>query len=151
MVTNTLSATTMKAVGDYWVNTARGNNRQWFIIIDFYGGKNSAITNMPGNATSYPYRDEYVWLFELYDRVGNGAYPSNGFGFLDGWVKAFTDNHKGANDLWGMYINYADPALSRTEAENVYFRKNLPKLQQLKAQYDPAEVFYYPQAVSPKP
>jgi len=39
--------------------------------------------------------------------------------------------------------------MSRSEAQNVYFRKNLPRLQQLKAQLDPTEVFYYPQAVSP--
>ncbi|KAK0646726.1 hypothetical protein B0T16DRAFT_328146 [Cercophora newfieldiana] len=149
MVTTALSSNTMKAVGDYWINQAKRNSRNWFIIIDFYGGKNSAITKVPTNATSYPYRDQYVWLFELYDRVNSGSYPSNGFSFLDGWVKSFTDNHRGTNDEWGMYINYADPTMSRTEAQNVYFRKNLPKLQQLKAQYDPTELFYYPQAVSP--
>src|SRR6188474_2175722 len=147
MVTSALSSNTMKAVGDYWINQAKRNNRNWFIIIDFYGGKNSAITKVPGTATSYPYRDEYLWLFELYDRVNSGSYPSNGFSFLDGWVKSFTDNHKAANDQWGMYINYADPTMSRTEAQNVYFRKNLPKLQKLKAQLDPTELFYYPQAV----
>jgi hypothetical protein len=48
-----------------------------------------------------------------------------------------------------MYINYADPTLSRAEAERVYYGQNLEKLQKLKAELDPNEVFYYPQAISP--
>lgn len=76
-----------------------------------------------------------------------GSYPSNGFSFLDGWVKAFTDNLD--KSQWAMYINYADPTINRTEAQNVYYRQNLAKLQQIKAEVDPTELFYYPQAIQP--
>lgn len=146
LVTSALPSAAMQAVGNYWINQAKRNSRDWFIIIDMYGGKNSAITKVPANASSYPYRDQ-LFLYELYDRVKTGSYPSNGFSFLDGWVKAFTDNLQ--QSQWGMYINYADPTMSRAEAQQVYYRQNLPRLQQLKAQYDPAELFYYPQAVQP--
>ncbi len=148
-MTTALPQSALQAVANYWVQQARSNSRDWFIIIDMYGGKNSAITKAGLNATSsYAYRDpNQLFLYELYDRVRSGSYPSNGFSFLDGWVKAFTNNLK--TDQWGMYINYADPTMNRTEAQNVYYRQSLPRLQQLKAQYDPNELFYYPQAVQP--
>ncbi|KAK5653176.1 hypothetical protein OQA88_9275 [Cercophora sp. LCS_1] len=147
LVTTALPNAALQAIANYWVNTAKRNNRDWFIIIDMYGGKNSAITK-PSNSSSYPFRDpNQLFLYEFYDRVRSGSYPSNGFSFLDGWIKTFTDNLQ--ESQWGMYINYADPQLSRAEAQKVYYRQNLPKLQQLKADLDPTEVFYYPQAVSP--
>jgi len=133
-------------VANYWINQAKRNSRDWFIIIDMYGGKNSAITKPASNSSAYAYRDQ-LFLYELYDRVRSGSYPSNGFSFLDGWVKSFTDNLKPSQ--WGMYINYADPQMSRKEAQDVYYRQNLPRVQQLKAKYDPTELFYYPQAVEP--
>jgi len=49
-----------------------------------------------------------------------------------------------------MYINYADPTMNRTYAQKVYYRQSLDKLQQLKAQFDPTDVFYYPQGIEPK-
>ena len=51
---------------------------------------------------------------------------------------------------WGMYINYADPTMNRTYAQDVYWRQNVPRLQTIKAALDPNEVFYFPQAIQPK-
>ena len=48
-----------------------------------------------------------------------------------------------------MYINYADPTMDRTEAQENYWRQSLPKLQQVKAAFDPNDVLYYPQGVKP--
>lgn len=147
LVTSALPTAALQAVGNYWQNTARKNNRDWFIIIDAYGGKNSAITSRPANSSgSYAFRDQ-VFLYELYDRVRSGSYPSDGFSLLNGWVKSFTDNLK--PEQWGMYVNYADPQLNRTEATSLYYKQNLPRLQQIKRDLDPNEVFYYPQAVAP--
>ncbi|KAK0637404.1 hypothetical protein B0T17DRAFT_568097 [Bombardia bombarda] len=145
LVTTALPQKALQAVGNYWISRAKSVNRDWFIIIDMYGGKNSAITKVPEGQASYPHRGDKLFLYELYDRVNSGSYPSNGFSFLDGWVKSFTDNMDVSQ--WGMYINYADPTMNRTEAQNNYWRQSLPKLQQLKAQLDPNEVFYYPQSV----
>ncbi|KAK1773162.1 putative glucooligosaccharide oxidase [Copromyces sp. CBS 386.78] len=100
-------------------------SRDWFIIIDMHGGPNSAITSSTTNSanytSSYAYRaPEYLFLYELYDR-----------------------------EQWGMYINYADPTMMRAEAVGNYYRGSLARLQQVKAMYDPNEVFYYPQSVEP--
>ncbi|KAK3313725.1 hypothetical protein B0H66DRAFT_359042 [Apodospora peruviana] len=147
LVTKALPQKALQAVANYWIQRAKSNSRDWFIIIDMYGGKNSAITKVASDDSSYAHRGDYLFLYELYDRVRSGSYPSNGFDFLNGWVKSFTDNME--KSQWAMYINYADPTMNRTEAQDVYYRQNLPKLKQIKAQVDPNELFYYPQAVEP--
>ncbi|KAK4221434.1 hypothetical protein QBC38DRAFT_403351 [Podospora fimiseda] len=149
LVTPALPNNVLQNVANYWIQRAKSLNRDWFIIIDLYGGANSAITKVPANATSYPYRDpnNHLFLYEFYDRVRSGNYPNDGFSFLDGWVKAFTDGL--STSQWGMYINYADPTMNRATAQDVYYRTSLPRLKQLKAQLDPNELFYYPQAIEP--
>ncbi|KAK4211998.1 glucooligosaccharide oxidase [Rhypophila decipiens] len=147
LVTKALPQKALQAVANYWIQQAKSNSRDWFIIIDLYGGKNSAITKVTDQDASYAHRGDFLFLYELYDRVRFGSYPSNGFSFLDGWVKSFTNNLD--KSQWAMYINYADPTMNRTEATDVYYRQNLARLQQIKAQVDPNELFYYPQAVAP--
>lgn len=146
MVTTALPSAALQAVCGYWMGTAKSNSRQWYIIIDMFGGKNAYIPSIPANASSFAHRDK-LFLYELYDRVGFGTYPSNGFSFLNGWADAFTKNL--ADNQWGMYINYADPTMSRTYAQQVYYRDSLPRLQQIKAAVDPSQVFDYPQAIEP--
>ena len=109
-------------------------------------GANSAVTNGDFNTSSYAHRDK-LYLIQFYDSIFFGSYPSNGFDFLDNWVSNVTTPL--ARDDWGMYINYADPRLNRTTAGQTYYGKSLPRLQNLKAVYDPAELFYYPQSVQP--
>lgn len=136
----------MNAASSYWMNQAKANNRDWYIIIDMYGDKNSAIPSFPANASSYAHRDK-LYLYQFYDRVGSGSYPSNGFEFLEDWVEAFTNNLDASQ--WGMYINYADPTMDRATAQRNYWRQSLPRLQQIKAAVDPKDLFYYPQGVQP--
>lgn len=146
LVTTALPAAAMQSATNYWFGSAKQVSRSWYIIIDMYGGKNAAIPKVPANLTSYAHRDK-LFLYEFYDRQNYGTYPSNGFDFLNGWVKAFTNNLTPAQ--WGMYINYADPTMNQTEAQTNYYRDSLPKLQQIKAQVDPTQLFYYPQSIQP--
>jgi hypothetical protein len=109
-------------------------------------GINSAVTNGDHSASSYAHRDK-LYLIQFYDASFFGAYPADGFGFLDNWVSNVTTPLP--KDDWGMYINYADPRLNRTAAGQNYYGASLPRLQNIKSIYDPAELFYYPQAVQP--
>lgn len=138
----------LESVAEYWIETATKIRRSWYIIIDLYGGPTSAITKIPPEASSYAFRDpeKHLFLYQLYDR-SFGSYPDDGFEFLDGWVDAFTGGLDAGD--WGMYINYADPRLDRTEALEAYYQQNLGRLRQIKKQVDPTELFYYPQAVEP--
>jgi hypothetical protein len=145
-VTSALPAKAMQAASNYWMSQARSNSRQWYIIIDMYGGQNAFIPKQNASGSSYAHRDKF-FLYEFYDRVSYGSYPTGGESFLNNWVKAFTDNLDATQ--WGMYINYADPTMNRTEAQQNYWRQSLPRLQKIKAAVDPTDVFYYPQAVAP--
>ncbi|KAL2268001.1 hypothetical protein VTJ83DRAFT_2847 [Remersonia thermophila] len=150
LVTGALPEKVLERVAEYWVTKPRslGMGRSWYILIDMYGGPNSAITQVPKDETSYAYRDpkKHLFLYQFNDGIFFGQYPANGFEFLDGWVRTFTE---GLGQDWGMYINYADPRLGRSEAQEVYYRESLPRLRQLKKQFDPNELFYYPQAIQP--
>jgi hypothetical protein len=104
------------------------------------------VSAVPPYATSYAHRDKLL-LFQFYDRVFGGSYPSNGFSFLRNWMRTITDNMGG--DEWGMYVNYADPMLSSDEAMRNYWGNNLGKLRWIKGQVDPQEMFYSPLGVRP--
>jgi FAD/FMN-containing dehydrogenase len=52
-------------------------------------------------------------------------------------------------DDWGMYINYADTQLDSPTAQRLYWGSNLARLRQIKRKYDPNEVFWNPQSITP--
>lgn len=132
---------------DYWFGHTQNNRRSWWLQLDVHGGRNSAVSHGPrANLSSYAHR-ESLWLIQFYDRVFAGAYPATGFGFLDGWVANVTRPLARAD--WGMYINYADSRLSRDDAMQNYWGRNLGRLQALKADVDKDQRFYYPQAFPP--
>ena len=130
----------------YWQNTASKQGPfSWYFQLDIHGGQNSAVGRVAPDATAYAHRDK-LFLMQFQDRVaGSGGKPYNKF--LDDWISSVTNSMPKSD--YGMYINYADTALNRTAAQELYYGKNLPRLQQLKAKYDPTELFYYPQSVQP--
>ena len=143
-----LNGTSAQAFVDYYFDVAnKVVDRFWFFQLDMHGGKNSQITKVAQDATSYPHRDK-LYIIQFYDRYENNeTYPATSFGFLDGWVDATTESLPRSD--WGAYINYADARLPRAEAEKQYYGSHLTQLQKLKAKYDPKQLFYYPQSVEP--
>lgn len=73
--------------------------------------------------------------------------PDKAFKFVNDWAETTTAPLTA--DDWGMYFNYPDTNLNRTRAQEMYWGKNLAKLQQLKAELDPKELFYYPVSINP--
>ena len=139
---------------DYYWKVARQITNQnqperfWFYQLDVHGGVNSQISKISNDQTSYPHRDK-LFLMQFYDRYDNNVtYPDTSFKFLDGWVNSIT-KAQSKND-WGMYINYADPRMDRETATKNYYGVNLPRLEKIKAKFDPTDRFYYPQAVIPR-
>ncbi len=116
--------------------------------MDVHGGNTSAVAQIDPESSSYAHRDK-LFLIQFYDRVGaNAQYPENGFSFLNDWVVKTVQSLP--DEEWGMYINYADTELDRETAQSVYWMDNTPRLQKLKAQLDPTELFYYPLSIDPK-
>jgi hypothetical protein len=145
MMTNWISAPELDAFNDYWYDVANANTRDWYCIIDLHGGPTSAITQIDHSSTSYAHRNA-LWKFELYDRVPtNATYPVGGESFLNGWVETVKATYPGT---LGMYINYADPGLSKSEAHNEYWLDNYDRLSAIKTKYDPNEIFMNPQSIN---
>lgn len=124
----------------------------WYILIDLFGGPNSAITNAkslfvdtPINS-AFPHRDKLL-LWQLSDRGNYDTYAKNGFAVLKRFRDSVTKTM--ADGDWGMYANYLDTQLSNEEAVKRYYGKNLPRLRQLKAVYDPKDMFWNPQGIRP--
>jgi len=120
--------------------------RDWYVQIDVHGGKDNAVGKVPVNATSYAHRD-FLFMFNWYDRVDTGMYPSDGFSFLQTFVKNVTVGLE--KSQWGQYINYPDQKLDQAAAQSNYWGKNIDKLQQMKKVLDPDDLFHYPQGVMP--
>ena len=114
--------------------------------MDVHGGRNSAVSRVSNDETAYAHRDK-LFLIQFYDRVFNGGYPNNGFDFLNNWVDTIIDPLDDSD--WGMYINYADSELDRSDAQKLYWGDNLQRLQDFKAAADPGELFYYPLSIEP--
>jgi len=74
--------------------------------------------------------------------------PQDAVKLVDEWTVATSKSIPPAE--LGMYINYPDLSLDRTAAQKLYWGKSMPRLQQLKAELDPRELFYYPISVNPE-
>ena len=145
--TDKLSPDQIRAFVAYWYGTGKATKRDWYAQIDVHGGQNSAVGRVGADATSYAHRG-YLLMTHFYDRVDSGAYPPDGFDFLDNFTASLTGGL--ARSDWGQYVNYPDPRLSQAAAQASYWGAHLDRLQTIKARVDPHNVFHYPQGIMPK-
>ena len=114
--------------------------------MDIHGGENNAVSHPPTDSSAYAHRD-FLFMTNFYDKVDKGTYPADGFSFLQSFVANLTATLDKKD--WGQYINYPDPKLDQTTAQNNYWSQHLGKLQRLKASVDPKDLFHYPQGILP--
>ncbi|KAI0196722.1 hypothetical protein EV127DRAFT_86320 [Xylaria flabelliformis] len=131
---------------DYWFDHAKNVSGAWYFQLDLQGGKNSAVWNADQNLSSYAHRDK-LYILQFFFRSTAKTVPAEALKLVDEWTAA-TIKSIPKSEL-GMYINYPDLSLNRTAAHEMYWGKSMPKLQQLKTQLDPEELFYYPIAIRP--
>lgn len=118
-----------------------------------YGGK---INTVPSRATATATRDAIIRLTYLAawnDPALDAAH--------DAWIRdlyhnVYADTGGVPDPLDGAYINYpdndlADPAINQSGVpwSTLYYKSNYPRLQQIKADYDPLDVFHHALAVRP--
>lgn len=97
--------------------------------------------------SSYAHRDK-LYILQFFYRSTTKTVPADATKLVDEWTST-TVKSLGVSDF-GMYINYPDLSLNRTAAHDMYWGASMPKLQQLKTQLDPQELFYYPISIKPK-
>lgn len=114
----------------------------WFVIWDLEGG---AINDVAPDATAYAHRDalfyHQAYAVDLFGKVSDKTRN-----FLTGFNKIITDALPGHK--MGAYPGYVDPALGN-QAQASYWGTNLDRLQRIKADVDPKDMFHNPQSVRP--
>lgn len=123
-----------------------------------YGG---AIKTADATYSSYAHRDA-LFVIQFYGSAQNGgAFPADGIDVINGMVTSLSPNpsaacgffsliyccHRSLNLLSFVDPNYIDPTLTATEWQSQYFGQNINRLMQIKAAYDPNQVFKFPQSI----
>ena len=112
----------------------------WFVIFDLEGG---AVNDTPQTATAYAHRDALFYLQSY--AVGVGGVSDTTKDFIRGVNGVITKGMP--NDTLGSYAGYVDPELK--DGQKAYWGVNLPRLEQIKKEVDPGDVFHNPQSVRP--
>ncbi|KAJ3526722.1 hypothetical protein NM208_g11051 [Fusarium decemcellulare] len=118
----------------------------WYLLLDVFGGPNSAISDKAPSDTAFPHRDKLL-LYQFVDGGSTGEYPEEGFALIRGFRDSVTSSM--ADGEWGMYANYLDTQLDGETAARLYYGQNLERLRRIKAEYDPDDVFWNPQGIRP--
>lgn len=135
---NLMSSETIDELFEY-VDNANTGTPSWFVLFDFQGGYTDTI---PTDATAYAHRDVLIWL-QSYSISLVGSVSKTQINFLD------RVNQLATNDLapYAAYPGYVDPLLPN--GPEAYWGSNLPRLQQIKEEIDPQNVFRNPQSPLP--
>lgn len=135
---NLMTSETIDKLFEY-VDSADKGTPAWFILFDFQGGYTSEI---PSDATSYAHRDVLIWL-QSYTINPLGPVSQTQIDFL------YQVNKLATNDKvpYAAYPGYVDPLMPN--GAEAYWGSNLPRLQRIKAEVDPRNVFRNPQSPSP--
>ena len=108
-------------------------------IIDALGG---AVARVAPDATAFPHRRALATI-QILTSWSAGA-PPQVIDSSRGWLKAYRDVVRSAVGS-GAYVGYIDPELP--DWERAYYGSNYPRLQRIKATYDPDNLFTFPQAI----
>lgn len=111
----------------------------WFITISLEGG---AINTVPTDATAYGHRD-LLFLIQFFMVNPLGEISQTQQDFTDGLYSVLTDAVP--ESAGRAYLGCPDPEMP--DAQRAYWRSNLPRLESLKADLDPKDIFHNPQGV----
>ena len=110
------------------------------IAFDAFGG---AINKVPAGATAFVHRDA-LFLAQYYTGWNFPGSPA-GVARQHDWLRSFYAGlHPHASGQ--AYQNYIDPDL--TNWRQAYYGANYARLSAVKAKYDPAGLFRFPQAIT---
>jgi FAD/FMN-containing dehydrogenase len=107
------------------------------VELDAFGGY---VNSIPKDATAFVHRDALYWCHLQAHWPNQNQNESR-----MAWIQGFYDELKPY--LEGAYINAPDRDLPNALEE--YYGSNLPRLREIKSQYDPENVFHYHQSVPP--
>ena len=106
----------------------------------FFHGLGGAVAEIPEDATAYFYRKALsnISYFSTWNKPEDAALGIR-------WVEDFRKDM--CIYTKGVYVN--TPDLSLKNWKNLYYGCNFHRLTKVKAKYDPANIFHYPQSIPP--
>ncbi|KAK7045778.1 hypothetical protein VNI00_007179 [Paramarasmius palmivorus] len=135
----------MEYLGDAGAKVTR--DMHWFVLVELFGGSNSKINSVVVDDTSYARRDTlYTIQFYISMVDPQSAFPPTGFSFLDGAVNSIVSAMASTWD-YGAYANYVDDRLGRNSSA-LYYGSHYQRLQTIKKNVDPNNVFMFPTSVN---
>jgi FAD/FMN-containing dehydrogenase len=111
------------------------------IAFDAFGG---ALNRVPAAATAFVHRDA-LFLAQYTTEWAAGA-AAAAVARQHAWLQGFYASMR-RYASGQCYQNYLDPGLANWR--QAYYGANYPRLAQVKAAYDPAQVFRFPQGITP--
>lgn len=126
-----------------YIDNADKGGAIWFTIWDLEGG---ATNDVAPDATAYGHRNALFY---------HQAYAVNPLGKISEKTKAFLTGINNAvltavpDHSEGAYAGYVDPALGGEKSASMYWSGNVARLEAIKAQVDPTDVFHNPQSIRP--
>ncbi|KAJ5673996.1 FAD linked oxidase N-terminal [Penicillium macrosclerotiorum] len=135
---NLMTSETIDQLFDY-IDSADKGTLIWFLLFDFQGGYTNDI---PTDATAYAHRDVLIWL-QSYSINLLGPVSQTQIEYLE-QVNNLVTNDKAP---YAAYPGYVDPLMAA--GPEAYWGSNLLRLQQIKKEIDPQNVFKNPQSPSP--
>ncbi|KDQ15116.1 hypothetical protein BOTBODRAFT_187513 [Botryobasidium botryosum FD-172 SS1] len=139
ITTTALPQSTWASWANFLYSSATDTDLDWFVEIDLYGG---AISRVGKDDTAFAHRDA-IFTFQLYASSANSKppYPSDGISFVSDMLASIDTNPQAA------YANYVDPTLTPAQWQTQYYDGHYQRLTQVKAAYDPNNVFSFPQSI----
>jgi FAD/FMN-containing dehydrogenase len=111
------------------------------VAFDAFGG---ALNRVSATATAFVHRDSL--FLAQYSTSWNEGGSAAGVARQHAWLRSFyATAHRHASGQ--AYQNYEDPDL--TNWQQAYYGRNYTRLAQVKAKYDPNQVFKFPQGITP--
>ncbi|KAF7556856.1 hypothetical protein G7Z17_g1094 [Cylindrodendrum hubeiense] len=121
------------------LQTGESGSDQWFALMDFYGG---AVNQKSSDASAFPHRD-VAYFFSVY-AASKGETSQTIKSFVDRAILTIQGNQA------DKFLSYAGISNMRTnKPQQKYWGTNLPRLETLKARFDPSDLFSSPQGVKP--
>ena len=116
-----------------------------YVMLDIELWKGEISSSALPHETAFPFRDA-IWNIGVLLLVPETE---------DDAVEVFDKTTQMINDEWskiqkylnGVYLNYQMESLSQEEYPRQYWGDNLERLMELKAKYDPLNLFRHPQSV----
>ncbi|KAJ5318750.1 hypothetical protein MYU51_012905 [Penicillium brevicompactum] len=122
-----------------YIHKTNAGTLAWFVTLSLEGG---AINAVPEDATAYGHRDVLFWV-QLFVANPLGPISQTTYDFTDGLydilAQAVPESAEHA------YLGCPDPRMP--DAQHAYWRNNLPRLEELKAELDPHDTFHNPQGI----